>query len=527
MNNYFTIHHQVRFLKGSLKGFRFETAFSRFKKTLELVFEKEENRKILLFQARSDAALFVQESSLPSLHNAATFFQELDGKYLIDVELSEFDRVVTFSFEQEFRLIFFVFGPKANAFLFKGDDIIDQFRNDSVPITSDYLKKGTHQEIVLKQSVREKILCREPRFPRHLIPMLQESFSSQLNDDANLIALVDQWVLQLLNNPSFRRLDDGGLCLLSDSIISTKSDKIFEDPNTLIRDVWIQREIKDQFKVKIKSLVDQLQVSLRRYEKILELLEDEVVSEERIKKYETTGHILMTYSNLGHVEQDRVLVENIFSPGTDILIPIKKELSISENAQLYYEKAKGTRKTMVANKDRIREIKKKMAQLMTLSLSLDHVEGPKSLEKWFKDHKNSYNSLVQNQSNTATQTRPWRSFQVHGYEIWIGKSAAGNDELLNHAHKEDIWFHARHVSGSHVLVRMNKKSDYPSSDIIEMVASWAAWYSKAKTSALAPVIYTKRKYVRKPKGSAPGLAKVDKERVILVKPSKPESLNED
>jgi predicted ribosome quality control (RQC) complex YloA/Tae2 family protein len=523
MNNYFTIHHQVRFLKKHLLGYRFEGAYSRYKKTVEALFSKDQIHKNLLFQAKTNAALFVQDAPVRSFSNAASFFEELEGKLLLDVQLSENDRIVTFLFEQDLRLIYYAFGPKANVFLFRGDHIIDQFRNDNRPKTIGSVQIGGLVEIATKESSREKILCREPRFPRHLIPYLLNSYSNQLTNDASLIELVDNWVKQLLHTPVFRRLDDGSICLLPETILDRATDKLFDDPNALIRDIWIQREIKDHYNDRKKGLVDQIQVASRRYEKILESLEDELVSESRIKKYETTGHILMTYSYLDLNDKDEIEVENIFQFGTTSRIPIKKGLSISENAQLYYQKAKGTRKTMIANRDRKEEIKKKMAELVTLSHSLDCVDGPKSLDRWVKDHKDRYTFLVQDQSQFVSQSQPWRSNVYQGYEILIGKSASGNDELLHYAHKEDLWFHARHVSGSHVVIRMNKKLEYPNSDVIETVAGWAAWYSKAKTASLAPVIYTKRKYVRKPKGAAPGMVIVEKENVILVSPSKPET----
>ncbi|MGB0346104.1 MAG: NFACT RNA binding domain-containing protein, partial [Balneolaceae bacterium] len=89
------------------------------------------------------------------------------------------------------------------------------------------------------------------------------------------------------------------------------------------------------------------------------------------------------------------------------------------------------------------------------------------------------------------------------------------------SHKEDIWFHARGVSGSHIVIRMNNSKTVPDMSLIEEVASFAAYQSKAKGSKLAPVIYTKRKYVRKPKGSAHGAVFIQKENVVIVEPKNP------
>uniref|UniRef100_UPI003568162F NFACT RNA binding domain-containing protein n=1 Tax=Fodinibius sp. TaxID=1872440 RepID=UPI003568162F len=89
------------------------------------------------------------------------------------------------------------------------------------------------------------------------------------------------------------------------------------------------------------------------------------------------------------------------------------------------------------------------------------------------------------------------------------------------AHKEDIWLHARGVGGSHVVIRMGNQKDYPPKRVILQAAGYAAFYSKARGMKTAPVMYTKRKYVRKPKGSPPGSVVLEREEVEMVPPVNP------
>jgi predicted ribosome quality control (RQC) complex YloA/Tae2 family protein len=110
---------------------------------------------------------------------------------------------------------------------------------------------------------------------------------------------------------------------------------------------------------------------------------------------------------------------------------------------------------------------------------------------------------------------------VGKYEIWSGKSAKSNDQLTSHAHKEDIWLHARGVAGSHTVIRMGNNKDFPPQQVLLKAASYAAYYSKARGMKSAPVMYTKCKYVRKPKGAAPGAVVVEREEVLMVPPMKP------
>jgi predicted ribosome quality control (RQC) complex YloA/Tae2 family protein len=100
----------------------------------------------------------------------------------------------------------------------------------------------------------------------------------------------------------------------------------------------------------------------------------------------------------------------------------------------------------------------------------------------------------------------------------VGKNAKNNDELtLKFAHKDDLWLHAKGVSGSHVIIKHKAQLAFPAS-VIEYAAQIAAHYSSAAGSSLVPVIYTPKKFVRKPKGANPGQVSVEKEELLLVEP---------
>jgi len=47
----------------------------------------------------------------------------------------------------------------------------------------------------------------------------------------------------------------------------------------------------------------------------------------------------------------------------------------------------------------------------------------------------------------------------------------------------------------------------------------AAYHSKARNDSLVPVIYTERRYVRKPRKAKPGLVTVEREKSVMVRPT--------
>jgi predicted ribosome quality control (RQC) complex YloA/Tae2 family protein len=100
----------------------------------------------------------------------------------------------------------------------------------------------------------------------------------------------------------------------------------------------------------------------------------------------------------------------------------------------------------------------------------------------------------------------------------VGKNARNNDELtLKFAHKDDLWLHAKGVSGSHIVIKHKANLSFPE-PLIQYAASLAAYYSSAAGSEWVPVLYTPKKYVRKPKGAHAGQVSVEREEVVLVQP---------
>ena len=111
-----------------------------------------------------------------------------------------------------------------------------------------------------------------------------------------------------------------------------------------------------------------------------------------------------------------------------------------------------------------------------------------------------------------------------GFEILVGKRANDNDRLtFKVARSLDTWMHAADYPGSHVVIRNRDRKEIPNATLLE-AAQLAAFYSQGKAQPKAAVHYTLKKFVNKPKGSAPGLVSLASFKTILVKPIFPESV---
>ena len=113
---------------------------------------------------------------------------------------------------------------------------------------------------------------------------------------------------------------------------------------------------------------------------------------------------------------------------------------------------------------------------------------------------------------------PFRTFLARsGKKVLVGKGAADNDALtLKIAKPHDLWLHAKDRTGAHVIVPLEKNHTCPAEDLID-AAHLAAHFSDAREEKAVDVQYTPRRYLRKPKGSAPGAVVVDREKVLLLR----------
>ena len=120
----------------------------------------------------------------------------------------------------------------------------------------------------------------------------------------------------------------------------------------------------------------------------------------------------------------------------------------------------------------------------------------------------------------APTSLPYRVFTSSGgLQIRVGRGARHNDDLtFHHSRPADIWLHARHAGGAHVILRWTSPERPPATDL-EQAAILAANHSGARGSAHVPVDWTRRKWVRKPRGAPPGSVIPDRVQTLFVAPN--------
>lgn len=114
--------------------------------------------------------------------------------------------------------------------------------------------------------------------------------------------------------------------------------------------------------------------------------------------------------------------------------------------------------------------------------------------------------------------RPYHKHRdARGRVILVGRGGRDNDALLtNHARPHDLWLHAKGVQGAHVVVPLEKNTSCPPELLVD-AATLASHFSDARGEAVCEVSYVERRYVRKPKGSAPGFVTFEREKVLTLR----------
>ena len=216
-------------------------------------------------------------------------------------------------------------------------------------------------------------------------------------------------------------------------------------------------------------------------------------------------------ANLAQIKKGQKTVDLISFDGTKtISIRLKPQLSASENAARYYKKGKQEYKRIEHLKSYLDSLNQKLISAEDELINVGNL-STKELRQ---------SNDLKDQSKNKIQ--PFRIFESQNTIIWVGKDAKSNEEILKKSDKNDLWLHAKSVSGSHVLIRKNYEEVNES--LLEVAASLAAYYSKAKGHSYHPVVFTPRKFVRKAKGLSAGKVIVQKEKTITAEVRSPSQL---
>jgi predicted ribosome quality control (RQC) complex YloA/Tae2 family protein len=276
---------------------------------------------------------------------------------------------------------------------------------------------------------------------------------------------------------------------------------------------------EDHFESEYKSLEKRISDTLNDLQKHIHHTKDDGRVAKRADNFRYFASILSScrYMVKDHSESFEI-PEMYQHEDFPTLIPLKKEITLAENIDAFYKKARSTENRILEDKQRHVELTTEYAKWEKLYKELIEIKDIRPLRDFQKQHTEMLKKAVKT-STQNDERRPFKEYLKEDWRIWVGRSARDNDELtFKHASKTDLWLHTRHSAGSHVIIKKDGRKDIPK-HIVEYAASLAARYSDEKHSSLVTVVTAERKYVTKRKGMPPGKVHFSYEKDLMVKPA--------
>ncbi len=523
--NYYELIYLLEEFKTKLCNSWLEQAVTPFKNQLELFIVNEQESFRLIFNASpGNAAIFLDTFRPAKKTNTQHFFDVIYTKPIKDIKLEENERLLSFVFDDGYSLWFKLYGSKANALLSKDGIVVEIFKDrDTIgnEVTTGNSAILFNETSIIGIDPDKKLQKLLPILPKTWLNKLNEHHKFENIDDASILRFAEQLDNQLRENPEFRILDSGEVTLISSDLLPEKTQSHVDSVNELILFRFKNYAHMQRLLSQKSGLTKSIRRQVKRLQSALANLYKADKGLDKADKYEKYGHILMANAHQPNNRENMIELDDLYNAGEKVSIPLVPESSIAENAQRYYSKSSNSLKSYEQALERIPVLENKLKKYEILLSEIESIHEIRSLNSWKKENQEYISGLEQNSNTEQEPTSAFYVLAYKGYTLWIGKNARSNDVVVQKSHKEDIWLHARGVSGSHIVIRMNNSKTEPDMTLIEEVAGFAAYQSKAKGSNLAPVIYTKRKYVRKPKGSAYGAVIVQKENVVIVEPKNP------
>jgi predicted ribosome quality control (RQC) complex YloA/Tae2 family protein len=237
---------------------------------------------------------------------------------------------------------------------------------------------------------------------------------------------------------------------------------------------------------------------------------------ERRERYRKIGE-LMKY-HLAEIPKGSGLAVLRDFEGQEVRVELDPGLGAKENMNAYFNKYRTLKKRSQIIGQRIAEQEEKLQQVQELIAGIQAVpddEAAALLPPLLGTAAGGAlgSRLLQRlgeagRAHSGTGEERKRGYLVFrsrsGKSIFVGRNAQENDYVTSRlARGNDLWFHVESAGGGHVILRYEKAGEYLEEDIVD-ASQLALHFSALRRQGSGTVVYTRRKYVTKPKGAAAG-----------------------
>ena len=297
--------------------------------------------------------------------------------------------------------------------------------------------------------------------------------------------------------------------LFSDS--KTQMSTLSELLDTFYKD----KAERDRVNQQASELIRRVENELEKNRKKLGKQEEELLATENAEEFRQKGELLTTFLHQVPNDQDQVELDNYYT-GEKIIISLDKALTPNQNAQRYFKRYQKL-------KEAVKHLTSLIEETRTTILYLESVEralAQASLTEIAEIREELIQTgFIRRRQREKIQKRqkPEKYLATDGQTIiLVGRNNLQNDVLtFKMAKKDELWFHAKDIPGSHVVITGNLQ---PSDEVKTDAAELAAYFSKARLSNLVQVDMIETRKLNKPTGGKPGFVTYTGQKTLRVTP---------
>lgn len=522
--SYYYLNRLTLELNSILVGKRIISIFSQEKDRLIIQLDGQEELFIEISVNHSDPFINIRNKFSRAKKNTVEFFTELIHHTIKDVLIASDDRIIKFVTDS-CDLIFAIRGKYTNIFCnsdtlksFKNEDEENllKFRNEFE--TKDFSKRLNIPDSKLINGKSIKEIRNEYRFIGREIENEVNARKRDTKEDSELLLNVLQDILT--KDPAVytdEKSSEIHIGFDSLRIFSTYEKQLFDSTIKAFNHFLSKRYQFEEKNSKLKKVNSYLDKELKKCTTRLNSLLAIIEKGSREDEYNKIANLLLINLHKINHGVSEIEVEDIYNSDLKLLIKLDDKLSAKKNVDRYFEKSRDSKINFEKSTKLYLNTKKEFEKLKSYHVQIENNPLLEELNRIMKELKIKDEEKQQEKDGIESKFKHYLIEKK--YHVFVGKDSVNNDLLTTRfAKQNDFWFHARSVSGSHVVLRIDNTKEVVPKSILKKAASLAAYHSKAKTAGIVPVSYTLKKYVVKRKSQPAGQVSLLKEDVLLVKP---------
>ncbi|MFS9008824.1 NFACT family protein [Streptococcus infantis] len=296
---------------------------------------------------------------------------------------------------------------------------------------------------------------------------------------------------------------------------SSKTAENFDSLSQLLDVYYKDKAERDRVKQQASELIRRVENELQKNRQKLKKQEKELLATENAEEFRQKGELLTTFLHQVPNDQDQVILENYYT-NQPITIALDKALTPNQNAQRYFKRYQKLKEAVKYLTDLIEETKATILYLESVETVLNQAGLDEIAEIREELIQTGFIRRRQREKIQKRQ-KPEQYLASDGKTIiFVGRNNLQNEELtFKMARKEELWFHAKDIPGSHVVISGNLT---PTDEVKTDAAELAAYFSKGRLSNLVQVDMIEVKKLNKPTGGKPGFVTYTGQKTLRVTP---------